>query len=291
MRILVAYLNTPGGADALVLAQRLARTFGGKVDVTMALRPESAESVALTPGDYNDVLVEQIRAWLAEAAEQVEPELLGETRLRIGESVVEELIADAVEGDAAMIVVGGSGGGLLSGHTLGSVVNELLHSSPVPVVVTPRELRESPVTRIDEITCALGARPGAQRLLEEAVLLAERGGLPLRLLSLVALDPDSHRGETAAELREAARSHAQGILDEATDALPDGFPVTAAVGAGATVEAATRELPWHDGQLLMVGSSRLAQPRRLFLGSTAAKMLRVLDVPVVVVPSPGADDE
>ncbi len=34
----------------------------------------------------------------------------------------------------------------------------------------------------------------------------------------------------------------------------------------------------------MVGSSRLSAPKRLFLGSTAAKMLRVLDVPMVVVP-------
>ena len=41
---------------------------------------------------------------------------------------------------------------------------------------------------------------------------------------------------------------------------------------------------WQDGDLVMVGSSRLAQPRKLFLGSTAAKMLRVLPVPMVVVP-------
>ena len=34
----------------------------------------------------------------------------------------------------------------------------------------------------------------------------------------------------------------------------------------------------------MVGSSRLSAPKRLFLGSTAAKMLRVLDVPMMVVP-------
>ena len=35
---------------------------------------------------------------------------------------------------------------------------------------------------------------------------------------------------------------------------------------------------------IMVGSSRLSAPKRLFLGSTAAKMLRVLDVPMIVVP-------
>jgi hypothetical protein len=34
----------------------------------------------------------------------------------------------------------------------------------------------------------------------------------------------------------------------------------------------------------MVGSSRLAAPRKLFLGSTAAKILRVVEVPIVVVP-------
>ncbi|MCV7193314.1 universal stress protein [Mycolicibacterium brumae] len=291
MRILVAYLDTPGGADALMLGQRLARSFGGVVDVTMVMRPESPTSVALTPGDYNEVLAEQFRAWLEQAQAAVDPDLLGESRLRVGESVVEELIADATENDAEMIVVGGTGGGLLPGHTLGTVVNELVHTAPLPVALTPRGLRDSEVARVDEITCAIGRRPGATRLLETAVRYTEAGAVPLRLLSLVALDPEGHRGERAAELRDAARAHAQNTLEAARAALPEGYAVTAEVGEGGTVEEATAELSWHDGQLLMVGSSRLAQPRRLFLGSTAAKMLRVLEVPVVVVPSPGADDE
>jgi hypothetical protein len=42
----------------------------------------------------------------------------------------------------------------------------------------------------------------------------------------------------------------------------------------------------HDGDLIMVGSSWLSAPKRLFLGSTSAKMLRVLDVPMVIVPRP-----
>ena len=54
---------------------------------------------------------------------------------------------------------------------------------------------------------------------------------------------------------------------------------------GSTVEAAVESLSWEDGDVVVVGSSRLAQPRRLFLGSTASKMLRVLPVPMVVVPA------
>ena len=55
-------------------------------------------------------------------------------------------------------------------------------------------------------------------------------------------------------------------------------------GTGSTVEDAVSKRDWGDGDLMMVGSSRLSAPKRLFLGSTAAKMLRVLDVPMMVVP-------
>ena len=53
---------------------------------------------------------------------------------------------------------------------------------------------------------------------------------------------------------------------------------------GATIEEAVRALDWHDGEIVLVGSSRLATPHHLFLGSTAAKMLRELPVPMIVVP-------
>jgi nucleotide-binding universal stress UspA family protein len=73
-------------------------------------------------------------------------------------------------------------------------------------------------------------------------------------------------------------------LEAAKDALPAAIPVTSTIVDGATVEDAVSKLDWRDGDLIMVGSSRLSAPKRLFLGSTAAKMLRVLDVPMMVVP-------
>jgi nucleotide-binding universal stress UspA family protein len=80
-------------------------------------------------------------------------------------------------------------------------------------------------------------------------------------------------------------------LETAKSSLPQGFPVTASDVEGPTVEDAVRKLEWHDGDLIMVGSSRLGAPRRLFLGSTAAKMLRVLDVPMMVVPRDQLGDQ
>ena len=135
---------------------------------------------------------------------------------------------------------------------------------------------------IREVTCALGTRVGADIVLNTAVRASELMQVPLRLVSLVALDPQNdlrdHR-DTAESARERARNHAQDTLDVARAALPAEFPIEVIIADGSTVESAVRQLDWQDGDLVMVGSSRLAQPRKLFLGSTAAKMLRVLPVP------------
>ena len=78
--------------------------------------------------------------------------------------------------------------------------------------------------------------------------------------------------------------HADEVLLAARRELPDYLDATATAATGATVEEAVPRLDWHDGEVVLVGSSRLAAPRHLFLGSTAAKMLRELPVPMIVVP-------
>ena len=44
--------------------------------------------------------------------------------------------------------------------------------------------------------------------------------------------------------------------------------MTSTIVDGSTVEEAVSKLEWQDGDLIMVGSSRLSAPKRLFLGST-----------------------
>lgn len=136
-------------------------------------------------------------------------------------------------------------------------------------------------------------RQGAELLLDYAVRASSAAATPLRLVSLVALDPIFGRLRSDTEaMRDVATAHARAILDTARAALPEGFPVTSTIVEGPTIESAVNKLEWHDGDLIMVGSSRLGPPHRLFLGSTANKMLRVLEVPMVIVPRDqfGEDD-
>jgi nucleotide-binding universal stress UspA family protein len=285
MKLVVGYLATPGGADAMALGARLARTLGADVEACIIMPVDRMLPLRTGAQDYEAKLTEQAQKWLAEALASVPDDVKARSHLEFDESFADGLIREAARLEADLIVVGGSGGGLAGSYSLGSVVNELLHSAPIPVVVTPRGTRDSKIDKVREVTCAIGQRQGADLLLEKAVRFSEAAGTPLRLVSLVALDPmfGSLRGDDEA-IRDRAMEHARNVLDAAKSSLPEGFPVTAMAVEGPTVEEAVNKLEWHDGDLIMVGSSRLSAPRRLFLGSTAAKMLRVLDVPMMVVP-------
>ncbi len=283
MKLVVGYLATPGGADAVALGCRLARTLGAELELCIVLPHDRAGTARLSVGTYEEVLHEQAEKWLSEAA--IPGDIVARSHVSFADSFAEGLIEEVARLEADAIVVGGSGGGLAGPFSLGSVVNELLHSSTVPVAVAPRGTRHTDVDRVREVTCALGERQGADLLLRTAVRFSKAAGTPLRLVSLVALDPTfGHlRGDTEA-VRERALAHAHKTVEAAKDALPEAIPVTSTIVDGATVEDAVSKLDWRDGDLIMVGSSRLSAPKRLFLGSTAAKMLRVLDVPMMVVP-------
>jgi len=269
----------------MALAGRLARTLDAELELCLVLPPDPAGVARLSVGGYDELLQEQADKWLNEARAAVPDGIVARTNVSFDEYFADGLIEQVSRLEADAIVVGGSGGGLAGPFSLGSVVNELLHSSPVPVAVAPRGTRHSDVERVREVTCAIGERQGADLLLRTAVRFSKAAGTPLRLASLVALDPTfgSLRGDADA-VRERALAHAQQTLETAKAALPESIPVTSTIVDGPTVEDAVSKLTWRDGDLIMVGSSRLSAPRRLFLGSTAAKMLRVLDVPMMVVP-------
>jgi len=282
-RIVVGYTADDSGADALALATRLATASEALLDVVMVLPSEARNSLVPADTGYERYLKERSRTWLAEASASLDDEVAQSLHVRYAESFAEGLITAAHEFGASLIVVGAARGGLLGRSRIGSVANELLHSSDVPVALAPAGSSEvSTGQGITRITAAIGTRPGADALLEASVRLARTTHAPLRLLSLVPIDLPAGMDEELAALTGTV--HADEVLLAARRDLPDYLEATSVAARGATIEEAVRALDWHDGEIVLVGSSRLATPHHLFLGSTAAKMLRELPVPVIVVP-------
>jgi nucleotide-binding universal stress UspA family protein len=286
--IVVGYTATDAGADAAALGARLARSLDAAVHLVMVLPSEGTRSAIVPPERaYEDHLRAQARQWLSDAVAALPPQLTRSGHVRFAESFAEGLVAAGEEFGARVIVIGTAGGGIFGRHRLGSVATELLHSSTIPVALAPAGLAREDDHVVPRVTVAVGTRPGAETLLDEAASFAADSSTDLRLVSLVPFDVPP--GLDTGAIRLATGSHAHDVLARAVEVLPEGLGAVVEEAPGETVEDAVANLSWLPGEIVLVGSSRLAQPRRLFLGSTAAKMLHELPVPMIVVPRTRAE--
>ena len=265
MQYVVGYRPDARGADAVALAGVIARTQGGELHLVNVVHggkeadpSERKTALGLVPNG-----------------------VAATYSTRTAESSVHGLIDAAREDDAALIVVGAASNGLFKRFTVGAVANGLLHASPVPVALAPRGYnRRDPLTRLTVMT---GVREGWRAVLDVGITAAGRRHVPLRLVSLVEIDQLKQENFDLDHALSPARQHVNTVLAEAASKLPEN-KVTVTLAHGRNIEEAVDGMGWKSGELVVVGSSRLAENRKIFLGSTANKILRSLPVPMVVVP-------
>jgi nucleotide-binding universal stress UspA family protein len=283
MHLTVGYLATPTGDDGIALAAELAKTFDAAVDVVLIVREELPDG---HPGraEYQELLVAKGKGWVADAVGKLaEAGVKAESSVLVGESFAESLIEFAEGKSSDMIVVGGAKDGFFGGHTIGPVAGALLHCSPIPVALAPRGYGEEAPDTITEITVAVPTTDRTDNPLPIALTLASAASLPIRMMSLVTIE-NIDEATSKAEARRAQIAAAEENLLLAARSVPEAPEIQSLVADGSTLESALKKLKWDDGDLLVVGSSRFAAPRRIFLGSTAARILAGVDVPVIVVP-------
>lgn len=282
MRYVVGYSANARGHDAVNLAVSLARGRGASLDLVLVVPEVQQFGAAHAPkAGFENLLNEQARQWLDDALALVPADVPAQAHIRSGDSDAQALIEAAEELGADILVIGATSSGLFKRFTIGSVASALLHASTVPVALAPHGYyRQEALTRI---SCGLGTRAGAEKLLDFAIGMAANRAVPLRVVSLLALD-----GGDSTEAA-AAREYAEKTVAAAAPVSPSGVQLAATtdvvVAQGRSIEEAVDGLDWEDGEVLVIGSSRLAQGRSIFLGSTANRILRALPVPMLVVPS------
>lgn len=288
MRYLVA-LTALGGRDALSLGRMLAHS--GDVDLTVCVVvPETwgHPSPARVDAEYAAFLEQYADNAIAEARASLGDDVRAEFVSTSASSASEGLIAAATETGAALIALGSARHGPLGRFTAGGIANEMLHASPVPVALAPQGYRPSPGARLSRVTCAFSGSTQSRSAFDAAAQLSNRHGVPLRLVTFVVRDRQMYPSvvgyDAEAMVAEQWRTQAREAQERALDTLPEDVPVEAGVIDGHDWEDAVHSLPWEEGEVLVVGSSRLGPVARVFLGSNSTKILRSSPVPVLVVP-------
>ncbi|HSF98457.1 MAG TPA: universal stress protein [Ornithinibacter sp.] len=295
MTILLGFSPHQDDTGAVELACQLARSDQDAVHAVTVVPQAWPTAVA---GDTD----RDFRLWAEEEGEHSaslardllaeHPDVASEATWCSGRSVPQTLLDRAVELDAGLIVVGSGDEGPHGKVFLTSKTDRLLHSSSVPVAVAPQGYWAGPTARIDRATLGFRGDDATWSLLDRAAEICRRVDASLRLVTYAVrgrtMRPNTISGaedmvhqqwirQARAELAEAVEHlHSLGFTDD---------QVSSEVAIGTSWGGAMDRIEWNRGDVLVVGSSSTSTLlSRVFLGSSAAKIVRNSPVPVIVVP-------
>jgi nucleotide-binding universal stress UspA family protein len=187
-----------------------------------------------------------------------------------------------------VLVLGSAADGKLGQVVVGSTADRMLHSSPVPLTISPRGYRGSKAGGLTRITAGYPGTPETLHVVERVAALAERLDVPMRVVTFavrgrtmyppeVGLSAeDSILEQLATQARETlAQLKADGVI---------GKDVELQVVTGNGWDEALDAADWQEGDLLAIGTSPVGGIARVFLGSRGSKILRHSPVPVLVLP-------
>ena len=290
MTIIAGFSSSRQGPAPLNLAAQVARGTGDKIIATAIVERPWPPRNDPVENEYLSYVIEQATQSIERVAGALADDLDVTTVIHQSTSIPTGLIELAAIHQANLVVVGSSSSGLLGRVGLGSVTERLVHTAAVPVAIAPRGYSPGslPVRRL---TAAYGGEADVNGLVAAAAQLAMTWSVPLRVVSFAVRPVRSFGGsiETSAEdlvVQQWSRRTHDDVVKQlnavrARIPVPD---VDVVVGSGHDWHEAVEAVPWHPGDVLVLGSGAAGPAARVFLGSAASKILRHAPVPVMIMP-------
>ncbi len=299
--ILVPIGAGPWPERALRLAAAVRGRFGGRLRVLSVLDAvaELPMHAAVSDPFILDVRADAVRGPIAERLREELPHggREADVAVRFGHPV-DEILAEARDRSAGLIVVGTHDRRGLARLLSGSVAWELIRGAPCPVLALPEtgdRVAEERL-RLRRILVATDLLPASQRAVDEALQLASATGAELHLVRVVPDDVPTEGwlgGAVAGAPRDrdqvfdAWRELARYRLETARRAEP-GVTVRSFVRRGKPAAAIAECAEREDVDLVIAGTTRRRGLARMLFGSVAESIVCNARCPVLVLPE-GAD--
>ncbi|MFD0900511.1 universal stress protein [Actinomadura sediminis] len=288
-QVLVGCSPDDRGDDALVLAALVARATGAAVTAANVHPPPwpargpgsvDAEWLAFLRGRAD----EAVRAAAARLAELGVPKRDVAPHVHAHRGSGRGLIEVAEETGAGLVVIGSAPRGRRGRIAVGSTADQLLHGSPVPVLLAPRGYGAEAPVRLERLTAAYWRRGDADGPLAAAAGWAAALDVPMRLLTLVLRPPGvAARFRDSGEVLERQRERAEEDLARAAG-LVGGAPIATETVTGVGVGKALAAVDMLPGEVLACQSGHHGPLRKVFLGESSGKIVRSAPRPVLMLP-------
>lgn len=293
MTVLVGFLAGKSGTTALNLAVEAARTLKTSLAVaTVVPRPWSTPSPARVDAEYAeyaDRLASDSGAQARECLASLAPDLEVSVHKYAHRSAPGGLLQAVEELQPALLVLGSAADGALGQVVIGSTADRLLHSSPVPLAISPRGYRGSKTHGLVRITCAYPGTAESRSVVKRVAALADQLGVPMRVITFAVRGRTMYPPEVGLRIEDSILQTWAANSRDALSALKSdgivGDDVALQVVTGNGWDQALDAAEWLDGEVLALGTSPQGAIARVFLGSKGTKIVRHSPVPVLVMPS------
>jgi nucleotide-binding universal stress UspA family protein len=293
MTVVVGYLAGKGGLSALNLGAEAARTLKTSLSVvTVVPKPWTTPSPARIDAEYAqyaDRLATDSAAQARECIASLDGQLDVSFHKYAHRSASGGLVDAVMELDAEALVLGSAADGSLGQVVIGSTADRLLHSSPVPLAISPRGYRGSKTHGLTRLTCAYPGTPESLHVVGRVATLAEQLRVPMRVITFAVRGRTMYPPEVGLHAEDSLlQSWAAQARETLAKLKSDGGvadDVQLQVVTGNGWDQALDAAEWLDGELLALGTSPQGAIARVFLGSKGAKIVRHSPVPVLVLPN------
>ncbi|AXR77416.1 Ferredoxin [Natrarchaeobaculum sulfurireducens] len=283
--ILVPTDGSPVATDAGTYALSLAERFDAAIHVVSVLE---GGLVGDDGEDESERAVDELAERAADRGLEVTTELREE-----GDAVHDELLESADEREADLIVMGTTGRSGLGRFLLGSVAEQTLQESSVPVATVHEETDVEGA--LDRVLVPIDGSHSATTALEHAIDLTVATGTRLHLVHVS--DEEPIEGVEPFDVAETA-TDGEDIepvgLEPVDDALErirrsDLEVVDVSIPSGRVDQRILASAATHDADCIVMGTHGETGLRRYLLGSTTERVVRFAGVPVIGISAPRSE--
>jgi nucleotide-binding universal stress UspA family protein len=303
--IVVPLDGSPFSEAALPFAVDLARRRTAVIQLVSVYSPLVQPLDVPDPPPYDRTMDDELKAELGSAAERVATRLARESGIAVSTALLEDqqvaaaLAAHAARLGAELIVMTTHGRGGFDRAWLGSVADDLVRRSAVPVLLIRPDVAGPPPRTGDGFAHALvplDGSPLAEEILDRALGVGAREYTLLRVVPIPAtrLPADETYWTPVEEARMAeGKSAARRYLDSvAARVEAAGMPVNIAVVLDPDPARAIMRFATGSGvDLIAISTHARGGVARMLLGSVADKIVRGSTIPTLLArPRGGARD-
>ena len=281
-RILCPVDGSDISRDALAYAVAIARWRGAKVH---ALRVVDTRLPPIAPIPEGFAVPDDLRTMASVEITRVAAELdagaLVEPCVTEGE-VVGGILEHAAQLNVDLIVIGTHGRGGVERFLLGSVASKVLRRADRPVIAVPPGAAGSHAVPFRSIVCATDLSEPGNRAVTTAAALASDAGASLVVVHAVEWPFGVESGpDPLTELRRNLEAEARDQIARLVPAGQSGVEIAVTTGRP-QADILARSAASHADLLVMGASGRGAVGAGL-LGSTADRVIRSAECPVMIV--------